>query len=739
MSPTFFIMTEKKIDKKWIIVSNRLPVHYDKKTGKFVQSTGGLVSALGNIHLPGETKWVGYAENPEKINTVDGLIPVDIHPEIYRKYYDEMSNNVIWPLFHYETISDFQWESWEAYKKVNQLFADKIASIASPNDIVWIHDYHLMLLPGILRKKFPRLQIGFFLHIPFPSSEVFRNLAVRKEILQGVLHANLIGFQDFEYLRHFSFSVYNLLGIESDLLSIDNGQYHAQLGVFPVSIDVKKILRRKTSPQINKWRNKYALEGRKIILGVDRLDYIKGIDLKFKAFRELLKNHPEWRGKVHLYQVAVPSRINVEDYVKTKSEAERLVGQINGEFGHPGYSPIHYIFSSVSFDELLALYSLANVLYVSSKRDGMNLVSMEYIVAQNDDPGVLVISEFTGASSILSDSIRVNPWNLTESSEALHRALLMEKEDRIYRTNRMTEYLKKYDSTAWAKSFLKKLNSAFIKSKGHKTELIKVNRQNKIQIPKAIKDKIKNKKLILLLDYDGTLTPIVENPSQALLNEKTKILLKNLAEKVNIPGFVVVSGRNSTFIYDQIKDTGASIASEHGASFFDRRLKKWISLAPEGKIVWYNDIRAIMDEYAERVPGSFVEKKEYALSWHYRNSPANFGEYQARKLFQELETILANQKASLLWGKKVIEARIPEANKGSFTKWYLSSAARAGFNEDCLVIAIGDDKTDEDLFDAVGISGISIRVGSLDTIAPYFLESQEHVYSFLEYLDKKLV
>ncbi len=733
------LMKTKNSNRKCIIVSNRLPVNYNPKTEKFVQSTGGLVSALAHTRIKDEQLWVGYAENPESLKSYKNLVPVGIEPQLYDDYYNGMSNDVLWPLFHYETsYVDFKKTYWEAYEKVNRLFAEKILSIAGPNDIIWIHDYHLMLLPQYLRKEKAGLKIGFFLHIPFPSSEIFRSLSMRRQLLEGVLDANLIGFQDYDYLRHFSSAVYNIMGLESDLHLIENGKYNTNLGVFPVSINTDKFEKKKKTNDLKAHLAEYELKQKKIILGIDRLDYIKGLDLKFSAFRELLKRYPEWQGKVHFYQLAVPSRIHVEDYIITKNEVERMVGQINGEFGKPGYAPIHYMFSSLPFDKLMALYQASDVLYVSSKRDGMNLVSMEYIISQKEsDPGVLLLSEFAGAASILSHSLQVNPWDFSDTADAMHRALSMEQSERKRRNSFMVEYLRRYDSSAWANSFLSRLSEVNHISRVNSAQKIDVKKDGFANVPAALKLMMKKKNIILFLDYDGTLSRIVENPEEARISDTTLKLLARLGKNPRIKGLVIVSGRDSKFIHNQVKNAYVSIASEHGARFYDRRSKKWISLGGS-RPKWKSSVQSIVEDYVRCVPGSLMEVKEYGVSWHYRKSPLQFGEYQARKLFNDLETTLIHSSASVLWGNKVIEARSLEANKGHFATWYMSSYERTEMSHNTYVVAVGDDKTDEDMFARVMEAGTAIRVGKSATIAPYYLDKQEDVLSLLNTIDKIL-
>ncbi|RME93888.1 MAG: bifunctional alpha,alpha-trehalose-phosphate synthase (UDP-forming)/trehalose-phosphatase [Candidatus Hydrogenedentota bacterium] len=710
--------------ERWFIVANRLPIITDPETGKLVQASGGLVSALANIKTKKEKLWVG-ALNPPKVSLPKHLKPVYIEKNLYAAYYNGLANDVLWPLFHYETDSvKFSWENWEAYKKVNLLFAQNIAKIARKNDLIWIHDYHLFLMPYYLRQLRPELKIGFFLHIPFPGSEVFRQLPVREEVLSGLLACDLIGFQDYTYLNRFCRSIHTLLGIDSNLMNIDYEGREIQLGVFPVSIDTGKFIRAGKSKKVKDLMDNLRLIPRyeKLILGVDRLDYSKGIDFKLLAFRELLEKNPDLIGKVCLLQIAVPSRVHVEEYAKLRENIERLVGNINGEFGNPFYVPVQYLFTSVGFHELVALYRYAHVLLITSKRDGMNLVSQEYIASQNpDDPGVLLLSEFAGAISNLSHVIPINPWNISDTASKIKRALDMNKEERIALHKPMLKYLEKYTATTWAESFLKRLSA--VKSIKHGAEIIHFDK-----LPQKIQQALSQKKIIFL-DYDGTLAPIVSNPEDAKISSKMKNLLKKMSRFKDFE-IVVISGRDARFILEQVKDISIAVACEHGAIFYPNPSTKPVKLVRSNIKTWYPVVKRIMLDYCARVPGSFVEEKSYGISWHYRGSPDRFAVYQARKLSEELETGLTNEPLSILHGKKVVEARAIEANKGSFARWYVDRYAKS---QDT-IIALGDDATDEELFEALNHRAISIKVGQGPTSAKYRLPSQEDVFPFLQSL-----
>lgn len=722
-------------DKRWIIVSNRLPFSYNPNDKTYKVSSGGLVTAIRGIQTSHKQVWVGISDKktPQSVlkkaarDAKMDFEPVHVEPDLYDSYYNDFCNDVLWPLFHYETeLVRYKADAWNNYIEVNKVIADKIIQMAKDTDLVWIHDFHLFLVPEIVKEKRPNLKIGFFLHIPFPSSEVYRQLPVREEILNSIIKCDLIGFHDYSYLRHFCSSVYNILGIPSSLLNIEVSSHVAHLGVYPVSIDTKAFTSKAESKKTKTYLEAFGLKKNRMttILGVDRLDYIKGVELKLQAFEYLLKNHPELRGKIQLFQIAVPTRTDVDEYKNLKAEVEKLVGKINGEYSTPSYTPIKYIFNSVKTHELMALYRGSEVLFITSKRDGMNLVCLEYISCQDEkDPGVVVLSEFAGAISTLSHALKVNPWDIESTSEALLEAINMEKEERKQRHAPMFDFLNSYTANHWASSFMQELATC------DQTQSITVDLHDKPDF-NLIKQKLKGKKVTLMLDYDGTLVPICNKPEDAVLAENTKKLIKKINTKRNVE-FVVVSGRPSDFLGGQFSQSTVYMAAEHGGSFFDPSKKKWVSLVSSSKRSWYKQAEKIILDYHQRTPGSLVEKKQHALSGHYRNSPTDFGQYNARKLASELESALSNFPVTVIHGKKVVEVKAMQANKGFFANWFREKYQGA---DERVVLAIGDDRTDEDLFDSLGEEDISIKVGPGQTLANYRLGKQEDVSKLLKTL-----
>lgn len=463
---------------KVFVVSNRLPVTIDRLPDgsySYSMSSGGLVTALQGLKKSTEFQWIGWpgVELPEDeqeavnkdLKEKFNCHAVFLSDTIADLHYNGFSNSILWPLFHYHPGEmNFDENAWAAYIEANKSFATEIAREASDNDMVWVHDYHLMLFPQMLREiigdKKRNIKIGFFLHTPFPSSEIYRILPVRKEILDGVLACDLIGFHTYDYARHFLSSVsriiknVNVLPNEVQM----NGRV-ISVGVFPIGIDVDKFTEGVKKPEViervGQLRKKFG--DTKIIVGVDRLDYIKGVPQKLHAFEIFLTENPEWIGKVVLVQVAVPSRGDVEEYQSLRATVNELVGRINGKFGTVEFVPIHFMHKSIPINELISLYHISDVCLVSSTRDGMNLVSFEYIACQEEKKGVLILSEFAGAAQSLNGAIIVNPWNTEELSEAIKESLTLPEEKKVFNFKKLFDYISKYTSRYWGESFVNEL------------------------------------------------------------------------------------------------------------------------------------------------------------------------------------------------------------------------------------------------------------------------------------------
>ena len=727
---------------RWIIASNRLP--FSKEDGKVTISSGGLVSALSGVRSNREMVWIGTAPDDLTPSDIRGsragrfarFVPIYVNEEDYDAYYNGISNNVFWPAMHYESrYVSFSWADWEAYRRVNEQFAKVILTAAKPGDLIWIHDFHLFLVPHYLRRLKSRLKVGFFLHTPFPSSEIFQELPVREEVLDSLLSADLVGFHDHGYLRHFLAAAKRIGRLETSLLGVRRGRNITRVGVFPVSIDTTRYKQRARDAKVLKLSETFKIAGPsyRVVLGVDRLDYTKGIDLKLRAFQDMLQNHSALRERVTLIQVAVPTRLRVPDYQRLRSQIEMLVGAINGEFGRPNHTPVKYMYGSVSFETLLALYNLANVMIVSSKRDGMNLVCQEYVAAQDpDDPGVLLLSEFAGAISTLSHAVPINPWDLHGTAEKLAASLQTPKRERRKHHAQMLRYLEAYTSSDWAHGFMTALDWVDVSTLGLAPHQRNIQVIDPGKLTSKLKNRIQGRPILLLTDYDGTLVPICETPEEAVLGSKTRRQLGRLIEHDNIR-VVTVSGRQGRFLSQQFRGLNLSMACEHGARFYGARSKRWQTLVHSDRRQWLGTAVELMKGRATRVPDSFIERKQYSVSWHYRKSPEEFATEQSNKLKEELEFIFANMPVSVIAGKKIIEVRASEANKGHFVRWLLNTHP---LRENEVILAFGDDETDEEMFAALPEDAITIKVGPGHTVARYRLASQALVLPFLRKLNE---
>jgi len=475
-----------------LIISNRLPITIKKENDnyKYNVSSGGLVTGLSGLSKATRFQWFGWpgleipGEDVERVTNElsekHDAVPVWLSDELADKHYNGFSNSILWPLFHYHPGEiSFDESHWEAYREANSYFAKTIVKTVKDGDLIWVHDYHLMLLPAMLRAEIKRMKepvknvkIGFFLHTPFPSSEIYRILPVRDEILQGVLHCDLVGFHTYDYARHFLSACSRILGLTTTPNGVLFKGHMVAVNAFPIGIDPDTITeglqRPKVQERIAALEKKF--QGVKIIVGVDRLDYIKGVPQKLHALEVFLTEHPEWIGKVVLVQVAVPSRGDVEEYQNLRAVVNELVGRINGKFGTIEFMPIHFMHKSVNFEELLALYAVSDVCLVTSTRDGMNLVSYEYIATQKKRRGVMILSEFTGAAQSLNGSIVVNPWNTEDLSNAIAEALNMPEDTKKANHEKLYSYVTKYTSAFWGQCFVGELTKIAVQGEDEAAE-----------------------------------------------------------------------------------------------------------------------------------------------------------------------------------------------------------------------------------------------------------------------------
>ena len=720
-----------------LIVSNRLPLTVIKREGKlsFQSSAGGLATGLGSFYKSYNALWIGWPgialerlKGEEEKNIKDKLIneaclPIFLSQRNIENYYYGFCNKTIWPLFHYFPLyAVFIKNLWESYKRVNQAFCNTIINFAKPDDIIWIHDYHLMLLPKLIREKIPEATISFFLHIPFPAFEIFRLLPWRKEILDGLLGADLIGFHTYDYVRHFLDSVRRIVGHEHSFGHISVNGRIVKIDVFPMGIDYerfhKAVKKGEVQKEINKLRKK--LGERRIILSVDRMDYTKGIPQRLEAFDLLLEKYPEYRGKVTFILVAVPSRTKVEHYTLLKKQVDELVGRINGKYGTIEWMPVWYLYRSLPFSNLVALYNIADVAFVTPLRDGMNLIAKEFVATKSDQTGVLILSEMAGAAKELGEAIIINPNNKEEMLNALKEALTMTEEEQKERNKIMQKRLKRYNVVKWANDFIDRL--CYIKRMQQELCIRKLT--SKIR-KRLINDYLKSNKRLILLDYDGTLVPLVEKPENAKPDSELIVILKNLVQESKNE-VVIISGRDKNTLEKWFGSLNLGLIAEHGVWIKD---KKWEMIEPL-KNDWKEQIKPILELYVDRTPGSFIEEKEFSLVWHYRKSDPELAEIRARELKDALLHLTANLKLEVLEGSKVIEIKDAGINKGRAALRWIQKEKWD------FILAIGDDRTDEDVFAVLPKSAYSIKVGLSASQAKFNVDSQEDIRKLLRELEE---
>jgi trehalose 6-phosphate synthase/phosphatase len=713
-----------------IVASNRLPVSISKKKGKvnIQPSPGGLATALRSIRLKNEVVffgWPGYIpENSSEQKHIQTILeeehncfPVFLSRGEIDKYYYGFSNRTLWPLFHYFTsYCTFEKAEWDAYKRVNQKFFKTIIQDVTEKDTFWVHDYHLMLLPHLLRAYFPKTDIGFFLHIPFPSSEIFRILPWRNEVLEGLLGSDLVGFHTYEYARHFLSSVLRLLGHEHEFGVVSVKDRFVMVDNFPMGVDaenIKNLLQQEsTQREIRKFQKAVEKKDRKVILSVDRLDYSKGIPHRLQAFENFLLRNPEWREKLIYIMLCVPSRTKVRDYALLKQEVESLVGRINGRFGTTGWMPVYYMYRSFPFHRLLPLYAIADVALVTPVRDGMNLVAKEYVASRTDDSGVLILSGTAGAEAELGEALVVNVYSKEELVDALVQAMKMPDEEQKRRMHTMRQRIIDYDIHYWTRSFIAGIEDMKKRKSQREHRKLTGNWEKKL-----LSDYRAGKKCLLIFDYDGTLISFSRRPEDATPDTELKRLLIVLA-KTRKNHLAIVSGRDRSTMEQWLGEIPCSLVAEHGAWIREDMHSSWKAQRTVST-EWIRQVMPILKAYEARVPGSFVEEKELGLAWHFRKVSPELGEIRAHELFDNLNEYLANTDLQLMHGNKVIEIRPRGINKGQAAQ---SLLIRDSYD---FVLAIGDDWTDEDLFKALPEGAYSIKIGYGTTHARFFLDSPQ--------------
>ncbi|KAJ7551022.1 hypothetical protein O6H91_07G130400 [Diphasiastrum complanatum] len=772
-----------------IIVAHMLPLHAERRADNLSWSfrwdedslilrlKDGLPDDLEVIYIgclkvevENEEQDEVAAKLLEDFNCVPAFLPSDLRSRFYHGFCKQH----LWPLFHYtlplspDHGGRFERSLWRAYVSANKIFADKVMEVISPDDdYVWIHDYHLMVLPTFLRRKFCRIRMGFFLHSPFPSSEIYRTLPVREEILRALLNVDLLGFHTFDYARHFLSCCSRMLGLkyESKRGYIGLEYYGRTVGIkiMPVGIHMGQLEAclnlEETSLRVAELQAQF--DGKIVLLGVDDMDIFKGIGLKFLALEELLKQHRRWRGKVVLVQIANPARGRGKDVIEVQNEAYTVAKRVNDQFGWDGYQPIVLLERFVPLYERIAFYSIAECCIVSAVRDGMNLIPYEYVVSRQGisrsegslkpaKMSMLVVSEFIGCSPSLSGAIRVNPWNVEAMADAMNSAITMPESEKVARHEKHYKYVSSHDVAYWAQSFMSDLER---KCREHSRRLcygigfglgfrvIALDPNfRKLSTEHIVAAYKRSTSRVILLDYDGTMMPqgsINKTPSLEVLS-----VMDTLCSDPNNVVFIV-SGRGRQTLSEWFAPCAKlGIAAEHGYFYRWHRDAEWITSVPVVDFEWKQVVSPVMMQYMESTDGSSIETKESALVWHHQDADPDFGSWQAKELLDHLESVLANEPVSVKSGQHIVEVKPQGVSKGRIAEQLLASMASRGTPPD-FVVCIGDDRSDEDMFEGIenamatppqsSVAEVfACTVGQKPSKARYYLDDTVEVIKMLQ-------
>ncbi len=728
-------------NRSLVVVSNRLPFTAERRPEgtRFRRSAGGLVAALEPVLAQRGGVWVGWTGAAREDGAGDaggGALPAATDDVSYRAvpltaheialYYAGFANRTLWPLFHYFVgHTQIDGATWRAYERVNERFAHVAAAASDDEALVWVHDYQLLRVPYHIRRLAPRRRIAFFLHIPFPAADVLRVLPWSRDLMQGMLAADLVGLHIPAYADHFLSCAQRLLGCEVDrgagLVRFEGREVSVE--AHPIGIDVAQIER--LAERAVPAGADAAPAGAPVaeILGVDRLDYTKGINERMLAVERLLERHPSYRRRIAFTQVMVPSRERVAEYGELKREIDETVGRINGRFSERGWSPIRYLVRSLPPAELVVLYRQADVALVTPLRDGMNLVAKEYVAAQLDDDGVLVLSEMAGAADELQEALLVNPFAVDEVTDALHRALSMPVDERHARMSALRHRVRANDVRAWVARFLDATERAALRARSTVASPADALQRT------LTRWLARRATVVLFLDYDGTLTPITVRPEDARLSEAARQTLDQAARTPNLD-IVIVSGRALADVRDMVGVPALTYVGNHGfeiegpgISFRHAELEQW---------------RAALEQAAEEleslaVAGAHVERKGGSVAFHVRAVPDG----ERRRVARQAEAVLRRRRLRVTPGKALVEGRPPVPwDKGHAVLHVLVHRHGADWPSRVSAVYIGDDRTDEDAFRSLEGIGRSIRVGpspGSQSYADYSLPDPEAVLQLLRW------
>lgn len=723
-----------------IIVSNRLPISVKKtETGlEFYPSIGGLATGLAGYTKDKKSKWIGWPgiasdglTDDEKEIITKKLLRYNCYPVFLTQkqldgFYNGYSNSILWPLFHNIEISpnakNKQKIYWNMYKQVNAIYADSVLSLCKHGSNIWVNDYQLLLLPALLRKKHLNDKIGFFLHIPFPDAKSFADLRNARELILGVLGAELIGLHTESYVKNLIDSCQSLnIGLlTEDCIALDDRI--TRITNFPMGIDYNRFARTVKFKSLEKevLRLKTKYQDKKVILTVDRLDPTKGLIERAIAYRDLLRYNPDLRGKVVMVMLVVPSRTQIEEYISLHKQLDKVINEVNNEFETSVWKPIDYMFTCLTLEKLIALYQQADIAFIVPLRDGMNLVSKEYIASKPNKDGVLILSKTAGAAEELHDALIVDPTVRKIVVHALERAISMPKLEIQRRLNNMQKHISIYTVQNWANNFISSLLKSPVLPVVY-TKPLSPNWQNEL-----VAEYLAALKRVLLLDYDGTLTTFVDKPELAKPSADLKRQLNQLASHRQ-NHLVIISGRDKTSLGKWFNNIPITLVVEHG-SFVRKAGKKEWHTASSSDTSWKPMILNIFEQYVTKVPGSFVERKQNSLVWHYRAAKPYYVNRYLTSFRSLLQPLAKKLNLKIEQGSMILEARPIGISKSAPALEYSKNAD--------FVIAIGDDTTDEEMFAALPPTAWTIKVGAGQTVARYRVKDVDEVHQLLARLEQ---
>ena len=727
------------MNSRLLVVSNRLPLSLHKTNeGQWVtrENSGGLVSALSALLRKTRGIWIGWPgdtgnDGDQQRRAIlaewaaaEFRFAVDLPADVATGFYEGYSNQTLWPVFHYlPSQVRFDPTYWEAYVQANRIFCQTVVNQYQPDDMIWIHDYHLLLLPQMLREALPDAAIGFFLHTPFPSAEMFSVLPRCAELLHGLLGADLLAFQTYRHLQQFRSSLLQILGVESRLVEVPLRGRGIRMEALPIGIASEEYAGLLSGGQAAMqhyidWVARYT--GQKVILAVDRLDYTKGIPERLRAYARLLESKPDLKKRVVLIQIAVPTREGIDGYQNLRAEVNELVGQINGRLGTLDWTPVVYINRAIDRGELVGLYGLADICWVGSLRDGMNLVSKEYVACHADGHGVLILSEFAGAAAEMREALLINPFDEERTAAVVARALMMEEPEGKDRMRALHGRVAVNSVFHWGNCFLTALQQAASARRHHFPTVAKP-----LSLPEIERAYIHAKSRLLILDYDGTLVPFAGHPKEGVPHPAVLSILAALASDPN-NCVALTSGRRAEDLdqwFGMIQ--GLWLIAEHGAELRRPSSPSWECLLRSIAKEWKPTVKPILENFVDRAPGSLLEEKKYSMVWHYRTAEPESAAALANELVLKLEAVLAETDFGVFRGARIVEVRPITANKGHALERLYQNLPRPDFT-----LAVGDDLTDEGLFKRL-VDAWTVHVGPGDTCAAFVVPDVEAVCRML--------